>query len=250
MHVLWIIPWNTVSSREMNPRSINSASHKVKEQKSPAVNIVSYLIRNLKVKEAEDFARGPLVGSSHTWNKFFLFPVQPNKFSSRCVFAIEIEEPPNTDEPKVQRLSMKEREHNLLNQKFLSFSIFFQKTEIRLSSYFNPHNAGRAFLQRIFDKELLIEAKNRRKRRRNRGARRRTFFDLEQRLVERLLVLLLELLQQETDIQGRPRPPPRSARAVDRQQRRLGDRWTHGERNHAERGGADAHAHYVRTLPV
>ena len=33
MHVLWIIPWNTVSSREMNPRSISSASHKDKELK-------------------------------------------------------------------------------------------------------------------------------------------------------------------------------------------------------------------------
>jgi hypothetical protein len=33
MHVLRIIPWNTVSSREMNPRSINSASHKDKELK-------------------------------------------------------------------------------------------------------------------------------------------------------------------------------------------------------------------------
>jgi hypothetical protein len=30
MHVLWIVSWNAVISREMNPRSISSASHQQK----------------------------------------------------------------------------------------------------------------------------------------------------------------------------------------------------------------------------
>jgi hypothetical protein len=31
MHVLWVIPLNTISCRKMNLRSINSASHRDKE---------------------------------------------------------------------------------------------------------------------------------------------------------------------------------------------------------------------------
>lgn len=47
--------------------------------KVPAVNTLSYPESQRKEKEDEDFA-ARLVGSSHTWKKFLLFPLNQTSF--------------------------------------------------------------------------------------------------------------------------------------------------------------------------